>query len=290
MHLTVGETREALARLARRGDLELFGSGIAYPDPVPGAVSAMMNRSAELRRTTQNSLDEMERMLSALPQLLGDWAVGQSTGDPAPMRMRHGPNASEDLWYETARQHPGILSVVFPTMRRFLAITDEERMGRFDRALGAKQAVRVIVPTTATDDPGALALIARYQGVGVEVRTLDRPPSWFWVDGDQLAVPYEWGENSPTSVLGIRNAALAALAEGYFDALWHRSVELDGPQRLWLPLLRLMKNGVTLDSASRTLGINPRTGRRRVSAAMDHYGVSTLFALGMAWAADADHR
>lgn len=47
-----------------------------------------------------------------------------------------------------------------------------------------------------------------------------------------------------------------------------------------------MKQGITLDAASRRLGINPRTGRRRVAAAMEQYGVSTLFALGVAWAAD----
>jgi len=47
-----------------------------------------------------------------------------------------------------------------------------------------------------------------------------------------------------------------------------------------------MRQGVTLDAASRRLGINPRTGRRRIAAAMEQYGVSTLFALGAAWAAD----
>jgi hypothetical protein len=122
----------------------------------------------------------------------------------------------------------------------------------------------------------------------VQVRSMERPPSWFWVDGDQLAVPYEWGEGSPTSVLGLRNGALAALAADYFDTLWRGSTDVEGAMRAWTPLLRLMRQGATLDSASRILGINPRTGRRRVSAAMEHYGVSTLFALGVAWSADAD--
>lgn len=43
---------------------------------------------------------------------------------------------------------------------------------------------------------------------------------------------------------------------------------------------------MTLDAASRSLGITPRTGRRRIAAAMDRYGVATLFALGAAWAQD----
>ena len=50
-----------------------------------------------------------------------------------------------------------------------------------------------------------------------------------------------------------------------------------------------MRRGLTLDAASRQIGVNPRTGRRRIAAAMSHYGVSTLFALGAAWAADGAH-
>ena len=92
----------------------------------------------------------------------------------------------------------------------------------------------------------------------------------------------------PTSVLGVRNAALAALGRSLFEQLWRQSESIGAVVYPWTPLLRLMRQGVTLDSASRTLGVNPRTGRRRIAAAMEHYGVSTLFALGVAWSADAE--
>ncbi|MGZ0713124.1 hypothetical protein ACWPKO_32790 (plasmid) [Coraliomargarita sp. W4R53] len=128
----------------------------------------------------------------------------------------------------------------------------------------------------------------RYAEVGVEFRVLDELPSWFWINGDMLALPFEWGEDWPTSILAVRNAAIAALGRSLFDELWRRSEVIGVAALPWTPLLQHMRRGITLDSASRALGINPRTGRRRVAAAMAHYGVSTLFALGVACAADAD--
>lgn len=86
--------------------------------------------------------------------------------------------------------------------------------------------------------------------------------------------------------LGLQSAALGAMALSYFESLWQRADPAEGVETAWSPLQTLMRQGVTLDTASRRLGINPRTGRRRVAAAMEHYGVSTLFALGVAWSAD----
>jgi hypothetical protein len=44
-----------------------------------------------------------------------------------------------------------------------------------------------------------------------------------------------------------------------------------------------MAQGATLEAASQALGISSRTGRRRIEAAMEHYGVSGQLALGAAW-------
>ena len=101
-------------------------------------------------------------------------------------------------------------------------------------------------------------------------------------------MPFEWGEPRPTSVVSVRNAALAGMISAYFASLWRSAAPSAPAARSWTPLLDLMRKGMTLDTASRTVGVNPRTGRRRIAQAMGHYGVSTLFALGVAWAADAD--
>ncbi|RFA07520.1 hypothetical protein B7R21_15125 [Subtercola boreus] len=218
--------------------------------------------------------------------MLRNWSVGETSSDPVPVITRHGRHASEDLWYDVVRRDGGTLDAVLPEVDRFLH-PSPERAEQFGRALAAKDAVRVIMPTWAADDEAAILRMKNYRAAGVEYRLLDAPSSWFWVDGDHLAVPFEWGESRPTSVLGIRNAALAGMATQYFEELWQKAEPAEPAGNTWTPLLRLMRTGITLDTASRRVGINPRTGRRRIASAMEHYGVSTLFALGVAWAADS---
>ena len=47
-----------------------------------------------------------------------------------------------------------------------------------------------------------------------------------------------------------------------------------------------MHDGATLEVASRSLRISPRTGKRRLDAAMAYYGTNSLFELGIAWGTD----
>ncbi|WZH37368.1 MAG: hypothetical protein PIR02_01600 [Microbacterium enclense] len=284
-HLGGPEARAAVDDFRRRGLLGGTGDELAYTNPAFWAAGAVATRSAELRSTAAEALADLENIVSNLPEMLRDWAVGEASDDPVPVVIRHGPHASEDLWFDTARHDSGTLDAVLPQIDRF-AGSSPDRSARFGRALSGKDAVRVIMPTWATDDADTRSSTAHYGSVGVEYRLMDTPPSWFWVDGDQLAVPFEWGEGRPTSVLGVRNAALAGMARDYFECLWRRAQPVVPVENSWSPLLQLMRQGITLDTASRRVGIAPRTGRRRISDAMAHYGVSTLFALGVAWAAD----
>lgn len=139
--------------------------------------------------------------------------MGETSDDPVPVVTRHGRHASEDLWYDMVRREGGTLDTVLPEIDRFLGSSPErvERVARFGSALAAKDAVRVIMPTWAGDDSAAILRMEHYRSLGVQYRVLDSPASWFWVDGDHLAVPFEWGEGRPTSVIGIRSAALAGM-------------------------------------------------------------------------------
>jgi hypothetical protein len=79
------------------------------------------------------------------------------------------------------------------------------------------------------------------------------------------------------------------MVRAYFDELWRRASPVGVDAQPWTSILRLMQQGYTLAGASNQLGINARTGRRRVAAAMEHYNAPTLFALSAAWtAAGAD--
>ena len=286
-HIDETEAAARLARLEDEGAVTVREGVLTYSHPATWAAGVVEGRTRALRESTTAATEQIASLVAELPAMLRHWSVGEVSDDLAPVFARHGPNAAEDLWYDTSRESTGSAWAVFPSVERFLT-SDPGRAARFGHAFAGKNSVRALLPRATLADPRLVAVAQRYAAVGVEFRVLDDLPSWFWIDGEILALPFEWGEDWPTSVLGVRNAALAGLGRALFEQLWSRSEPLGDPVHTWTPLLQLMRQGITLDSASRTLGINPRTGRRRVAAAMAHYGVSTLFALGVAWSSDSD--
>lgn len=284
-HRPASEIEPGVQRLAERGLVVRVGERLSVPHPAEWTADRVSADLAALRRSSEDAIARVDELVSQLPSTLRQWAVGEVASDLAAIVTRHGPMAAEDFWYDVARTAGGATEAVFPALDRFRE-TDPERAARFARAFADKDLVRAILPASIRDDPLLMSVTERYAAAGVQFRTLVDLPSWFWIDGDLLALPVEWGEGWPTSVLGVRNRALADAARSLFEQLWTAAAPLTAPVFPWTGLLQLMRQGVTLDAASRTSGINPRTGRRRIAAAMDHYGVSTLFALGVAWAAD----
>ena len=284
-HADAGDTADAVARLARGGAISVRDGAIAYATPAMWTADVVKREVRAMRQTTDEAAARIEALSADLPALLRHWAVGEASGDLVPVFVRHGPQAAEDLWYDIARDESDTAWAVLPDLGRYLQ-SDPARASRFAEVFAGRRSVRALVPRSLAEDARLVAIAARYAAVGVEFRLLDDLPSWFWVDGEVLALPVEWGEGWPASVVGVRNAALAELGRSLFGELWRRGEPIGGVAQPWAPLLVLMKQGVTLDAASRRLGINPRTGRRRIAAAMEQYGVSTLFALGVAWAAD----
>lgn len=287
-HTDERETAEAVARLAQEGAVSVRDGAIAYATPAVWTADVVESEIRAMRQKADEAATRIEALVTDLPALLRHWAVGEASGDVVPVFVRHGPRAAEDLWYDIAREQTDTAWAVLPDLGRFLQ-TDPARASRFAEVFAGKRSVRALVPRSMADDSRLVAIAERYAAVGVEFRLLDDLPSWFWIDGDVLALPIEWGEGWPSSVVGVRSASLAGLGRSLYRELWHRAEPIGGVEQPWTPLLALMKQGVTLDAASRRLGINPRTGRRRIAAAMDRYGVSTLFALGVAWAADGKH-
>ncbi|PZU36342.1 MAG: hypothetical protein DI573_13885 [Microbacterium sp.] len=284
-HADEGDTAEAVARLAREGAVSVRDGAIAYATPAVWTADVVESEIRAMRQKADQAATQIEALVADLPGLLRHWAVGEASGDVVPVFVRHGPRAAEDLWYDIAREQSDTAWAVLPDLGRFLQ-TDPARASRFAEVFAGKRSVRALVPRSMAEDARLVAIAERYGAVGVEFRLLDDLPSWFWIDGEVLALPIEWGEGWPSSVIGLRSASLAELGRSLYRELWRRGEPIGGVEQPWTPLLALMKQGVTLDAASRRLGINPRTGRRRIAAAMEQYGVSTLFALGVAWAAD----
>ncbi len=146
---------------------------------------------------------------------------------------------------------------------------------------------RILLTTEGARRPSAQEALEVYREAGVEFRMLPSLPGWFGVEDDDVVVlPLEWGQTWPTSVVAVQHPALAGLARTLFDLLWVTAEPLHTEDRSWAPLLRLMERGATVEAASRALGVTDRTGRRRIAAAMAHYGTDTLFALGIAFGRD----
>ncbi|PRY67189.1 hypothetical protein B0I08_10783 [Glaciihabitans tibetensis] len=284
-HADEGDIAHAVARLARGGAISVREGTIVYTTPAMWTAHVVEREVRAMRHTADEAASRIEALVADLPALLRHWAVGEASGDLVPVFVRHGPHAAEDLWYDIARDENDTAWAVLPDLERYLT-TDPARSSRFAEVFAGRRSVRALVPRSMAADSRLVAIAARYAAVGVEFRLLDDLPSWFWIDGEVLALPVEWGEGWPASVVGVRSAALAELGRSLFRELWRRGEPIGGVEQPWAPLLRLMNQGVTLDAASRRLGINPRTGRRRIAAAMKQYGVSTLFALGVAWSAD----
>lgn len=283
-HLETAHVAAAVQRLRDRGLIGGTRDRLAYPPPADWANEAVSVHTRRARVAAEDALSGIERILENLPSMLRAWSVGEASADLVPTVLRHGPYAAEDLMWELVGRPSGTLVAVFTSIDRLMSASSE-RAVRFGDALREQDTVRIIVPTSVTADPRVLERMSQYGPKGLEYRSLDRIPGWFWVDGDHLALPFVWGEATPTSVLGVRHEGLANIVRAYFDELWRRAAPVGADQQPWTSLLRLMQQGNTLEGASNLLGINPRTGRRRIAAAMEHYEAPTLFALGAAWAA-----
>lgn len=144
---------------------------------------------------------------------------------------------------------------------------------------------RVLVSAEIPVDAVHREAIERIAASGVEVRVLAELPSWLYLDDTPLlAVPVNWGESEPASVLEIRRQSVVAGMRALFDALWQQADALDGRSSAWETVLELLDQGCTDEVVAAMLDIDVRTVRRRVAAAMAHFGCVSRFALGARWA------
>jgi DNA-binding Lrp family transcriptional regulator len=291
MKLTEDELRPALDRLVAAGLLTLDGAALRYPDAPSRALAQHATDllgAAEQRLATD--LDETRALLSWLPRLLVDATADDASGDVLPIEVLHGPGAPEALWQlQVARRPPRSSDAVLPDARRVYKVDPDLRTPARRVLSEPGRQGRGILSVRDATHPDAREQIALNVAAGIDFRMHPSPPSWFWIiDDDTVGLPLRWGEAWPTSVMAIRHPAVAALASHVFDRLWAASSPLQPTDQGWDPLLRLMREGATAETAAAALGISERTGRRRIADAMDHYDTRTLFGLGVAWAADQE--
>ena len=123
--------------------------------------------------------------------------------------------------------------------------------------------------------PRIAATLRRLEGIDGRVLYVD--------DGSIVGVPILWGSPAPTRLLAVRTPPVVAAVALVFDELWHLADRWEEPEHPWMPVLGLMGQGLTDDAIGQRLGLTDRTVRRRIAEAMAELGVSSRFALGMAW-------
>lgn len=288
---TPREVTAVVDRLHTAGYLQRDGDRVRYQPPgrlIADRLEALADRHEQ---RLHDELAELRALTSELPSLVDDWSTGAgSTDRTLPIEILHGPDAGTELWRrQLVRGTPLAADAVLPDLHRFYAPDLQEQQGLMDGVSQGERRARAVISAAEAEHPAVRAQLPRFDRAGIEIRIHPNPPSWFWIHDDHtVGIPLVWGESWPTSVVAIHSRPVAAVLRELFDRLWRESVPAQAPERTWTPLLRLMRGGATLDAASRWLGIAPRTGRRRIAAAMDHYGAQTLFGLGVAWAESGD--
>lgn len=279
--LGLEETTVEVARLVAEGVLVLEDGVLGYPSTIDRAAEAISATADRLRQDILQLTGSLDAIAGELPSLGRDWSIGEFHDLALSSRIIHGERAAEDLWRSLSADQPreAPVCVVFPDMSPFL-VRDPERARLFAEATAGRAAVRALLPLQIREK--------RFEPVlqtypAIRIRTRDHLSGWFWVDGDFVTIPLDPDSTWPSSVRLLKDRALAATFRAHFDLLWESAQDVVPTGHEWDPLLDLMMRGRTLESASRLLGIHPRTGRRRAAAAMEHFGVDTLFALGVAW-------
>ncbi|UMG94441.1 helix-turn-helix domain-containing protein [Nocardioides sp. TF02-7] len=207
---------------------------------------------------------------------------------PVRIVMRHGPDAPEDLWQADAeRGAPVRADAALPDVRRSFRPNPRFEEAKVREIAAEGRRARVLLSVEDGTHPEAQERIATLAAYGFHFRLHPKLPSWFWVNDDEtVGLPLTWGEAWPTSVMAVSSPAVAGLARVVYDHLWAQAWPWRAEPRGWDSVLAMLAAGATVEAAARALGISPRTARRRLAEAMEHYGVEGMFALGAAWRAD----
>lgn len=277
--------RRDLEWLDAEGFVDLRGDRIGYTPPEEVVADVVRRRAGDLGAEMLRHLADLAEVVGQLPALAREWDTGTDDPHLLDIEVFHGPEAVVDLWHLRQSREPiRRTDVVLPDASRLYVADPAMQQVWHEASRDEGSSARVIASIGDAVHPLAQQRLTEELDAGVQIRLLPDPPGWFWItDETTVALPMTWGEAWPTSVVAVRGRAVASMASWLFERLWERAVPARSESADWDSLLMLMERGATLEAASRALGISERTGRRRVSEAMDHFGVSSTLALGVAW-------
>jgi hypothetical protein len=277
---------ELLARLDSAGLIALHGDVIEAVSPDLAMAGAIENVVA----SELEGLRALAVSAAALSALTRDWEVGSAPDDTAPWaEFVHGHEAQWKAWPRYAVTHPprnpvnlypdlSILnSLMVPTM------TEEEKQ------LIARSAVRGVFPRSLLASEGDRAFLDELRELGMRIRIADQVPSWVYADrGVLCALPLDWAEHPPSSIAIVTHPSITEIVSLYVESIWDKAVDYPLGDDGWEPVLRLLERGLSDAAIAQSLDVSARTVHRRISQAMEHFGVHSRFELGAAWARAAE--
>lgn len=233
------------------------------PDAIVGPVAAELD-------TLLADVAALRDELRSLPGLMADWEAGEPAAEQTlVVAALPGPTAVAECWNLLAEQDA---CFVLPDAAALAELEPRE----------ATLGIRAIVGET--DAAAHAALLAESARLGVRLRTLADPPSWYAVHGDRCGYPMEWDLERPAGMLVLHDAVAAGGFRLMFEELWRRATPPDTSRPAWEPVLRELELGRTESQIARRLHLSERTVRRRIREAATALGASNRFTLGLAWA------
>ena len=288
----VTRLEESLDALESAGFLVRTGDLLEVDSPYGTFVALSRRRIDALEAETRRTVAIMD----ALPSLIRNWDLGeadQSGEHPLAARMLHGREQRGAFWRaHLLREMPPSPSWMLPDLSLLRSIVQGAPGELSDALLNSGTTTRFLLRPEVLADDDTRAVIKAAEVWGAEIRVLDNAPSWLYVDGGALAAfPVAWGESHPSSIVVVRTPPIVEAMQTLFETLWLRAEPASPRVSGWHPVLRMLAQGLTDEAIARTLGHDVRTVRRRISEAMDEFGVSSRFALGAAWSArdESDH-
>lgn len=296
---------DALRGLEQLGFVSVMGDVITYRRPEAAAAGLTETVLGQVQQQVEQALGGAQRALGSVPGLVQAWAEGTSAAPNLQVDVAHGPWAPADMWrLQFTRRVPETTDVCMPDTSALFSPQSEYQASFWAARAGRRVDVRLLMSLSDATDPAGYGRVRGELESGVRIRMHPDPPSFFWIaDRDTVGLPLNWGEAWPTSVIAIQSPTLAAVLTWVYERVWAEAVPVESLMSMtagdsvgtgvgtgndgqpWDGMLRLMNLGLTMDAAAASLGIAPRTGRRRVAYAMAHFGVSSQFALGAAWRA-----
>lgn len=279
------EFESSLDALIEGGHLSVADGVLSFHRPDTTLTDRTQRSLAQAGSEFMRVIDKAKDTLDALPELLQAWESGVSDEYRLHVDVITGEMAPADIWrLQSSRSLPRVAKICMPRVAPLFEYRDAYSHAHWNQSADTPAQVQFILGADdAAKGEGQERILAEAMS-GVDMRVHPAPPSYFWITDDTVGIPATWGDPWPEQVIAIRSPVLAAALALVFEQAWAQAIPFvttdDAP---WDGMLHLMSQGLTIEAAAHACRLTARTGRRRVAAAMEHFGATSQFTLGAAW-------